>query len=531
MAEGLTQQQQKILIEYCEKINNLPDSYWFNIIHRDFLTNPKFEFLEHHIPKKQDDWKKFLSIINNIKHREATDYRKKYESNEEPAYRHIRDNEGQPQQHLTPHQFIKAAFKCNSPDEYKTLYNANIANFTKVSIRPFTPELIGLFNEGADVPVYYRSNYPSNLAQLYEFADKNLCDVHNSIPTPEDIAANGLEYLHEIDRQMEENKQVEFHRKDIAVNRQPETEKEKEAKSGEKLIKTFATNAFIAGTLVPPFVMKTDDKVIDFTGFQFEEKKGLGAVVLSKGDRKVLIDSSFYNSIIENSKILANAPAVTPEVIAKYERAAELDREKMRTNTASNFWHNYCVMCRQNANNISDAMKIAAEIVSKMPLGDQLHLKREIKKYNSLTGSKNGYNDRLVNFYEKNVKDLPVTRSIFTKESPQLVSDNYHDVIQKSGELVDKNSKVKIGDLVKMTFDFDDISTGKTRKLPPREYVITAASEDKNKIVLVDKENLSKYVLSRDEFLERRRKQEKVIDREQRKERKKEMKSSLAYSY
>ena len=528
----LTQQQQKILIEYCGKIQSADSFNTFNKLHGDFLAIPQFAFLKDHIPPvKQDDWGDYQWTVNTIKRREAEDYQKKYGIRDKPAYRHIRDASGDQLRILTPHQFIKAALKCENPDEYEQLYNANTANYRKTGIRPFTPKLVGLFNEGADVPVYYLPNTPENLARLYRFADKGLCDVHSSIPAPEDIRANGLAYLHEIDRQMEENKSPEFHQKDIGVNRQPEPEKEKEAGNEERLIKSFAANAFVTGMLVPPFVMTVNGKFNDFSGFRFEQVKDLGTVALSKGGRKILIDSSFYNRIIENTKIVAGAPAVTPEVIARYEKAAELDREKMRPNTASNFWHNYRVMCRQNASNLSDAMKIANEIASKMPPYEQMHFKREIKEYNRLTGSKDAYNGRLVDFYNENVKDLPVTHSIFSKESPQLVSGNYYDVIQKTGELIDKNSPVKIGESAKMTFDYTDIATGKTKKLEPREYIIVASSKDKNKVVLVDKDNLSKYVLPRDEFLQRMQKHEKAIEKEHRKEQKRELGSSLAYSY
>jgi len=529
MAE-LNQGQQKILIEYCEKIQSIGDFYWVNRTHNEFMTIPQFAFLKDHIPPvKQEGWENFLRTINNIKHREAEDYRKKYGSSEEPAYRHIKEADGKGQ-NLTPHQFIKTALGCKSSEEYERLYAANIGNFNKASIRPLTPELIGLYNEGADVPATYLPNTPENLAWLYKFADKGLCDVHSSIPTPQDIRVNGLEYLREIDRRMENNKHTEFHRQDIGVSRQQETEKEKEEREEEK-IQAFAARAFIAGTVVPTFVMKVEGKFKDFSGFHFEREKDMGTVVLSKGEKKILIDTSFYNSIIENTKILANAPAVTPEVIAKYEKAAELDREKLRPNTASDFWHNYRVMCRQSANNPSDAMKIAKEILSKMPPYEQMHFKREIKEYNRLTGSKDAYNERLVNFYNENVKDLPVKHSIFSKEAPRLVSDNYLDVIKKPGEPIDKNSSIKIGESVKMSFDFQDIATGKTRKLPPKDYVVTASSEDKNKVVLVDKDSLSKYVIPRDEFLQMTKKQEKEVKKEQEKESKKEMKSSLAYSY
>ena len=530
MAKDLSRQQQKILIEYCEKIQSAGSFYWANRTHGEFTAIPQFAFLKDHIPPvKEEGWKNFLRVINGIKRREAADYRKKYGNSEEPAYAHIKAAGGK-DQGLTPHQFIKAALNCKSPEEYEELYIASAGHFKKASVRPFTPKLVGLFNEGSDVPITYLPNYPGSLAWLYRFADEGMCDVHNAVPTPGDIRANGLAYLREIDERMENNKRKEFHRQDIGAVRQPEPEKEKEEREEEK-IQAFAARAFIAGTPVPAFVMKAEGKLKDFSGFCFEREKDMGTVVLSKGGKKILIDTSFYNSIIENTKILANAPAVTPEAVAKYEKAAELDHEKLRPNTASDFWHNYRVMCRQNANNLSDAMKIANEILSKMPPYEQMHFKREIKEYCRLAGSKNAYNERLANFYNENVKDLPVTHSIFSKEAPRLVSDNYLDVIKKPGEPIDKNSPIKIGESVKMSFDFQDIATGKTGKLPPKEYIITASSEDKNKVVLVDKDSLSKYVLPRDEFLQMTKKHEKTAKKEREKELKKEMRSSMAYSY
>jgi hypothetical protein len=310
-------------------------------------------------------------------------------------------------------------------------------------------------------------------------------------------------------------------------------EKAEEKKEVEQ-IKTFATGAFVAGTLVPSFVMVKDNKFIDFSGYRFEKESARdGAVILMKKDiesettKKILIDTTFYKSIIENSKIIAKAPEVTPEIIKKYEQKAELDHDRLRDNTSSNFWHNYRLMCRHNATNLSDAMKIANEIVSKMPLLEQLHFKRQVNEYNKLTGSKNSYNERLINYYNENVKDLPVTHSIFSKESTQLVPNHYYDVIQKTGEQIDKKLSLKIGSIVNMSFKFDDIATGKTQKLPTKELIIVAASAEKNKVVLVDKDNLSKYTVPRDEFLKQMQKHEKSVQ----KEKKREMKNTYEYSY
>jgi hypothetical protein len=79
MAE-LTQKQQKILIEYCEKIKGIANFDEFKKMHRMLLSIPQYEFLKDHLPPEQDDWADYKRIINNIKHREAKEYRKDYGS-------------------------------------------------------------------------------------------------------------------------------------------------------------------------------------------------------------------------------------------------------------------------------------------------------------------------------------------------------------------------------------------------------------------------------------------------------------------
>jgi len=530
MAVELSQKQQKILIEYCEKIKGMDNKNEYEETHQKFIKIPQFEFLKDKIPPVQEDWNDFRQTINKILSGEAEDYRKAYGDQETPAFERFTKNTNH---ELTPSEFIKTALKLQTVEEYGRFYNEHIGHIKKGTIRQFTNDLLGLYNEGADVPHITVSNNAKGWAVLYKAADSLRCDVNNMIPTPEDIRINGLDYLHETEIKMGQNMSVEYQENEIGS---PGIKARKENEKEEAKLDTFAINAMVMGTLVPPFVMKIEDKFVDFTGFRFEKMKDMGTVVLMKKnhdgtDKKILIDSSFYNSIIENTKIIANAPAVTPEVIAKYEQAAYLDRDKLRENASANFWHNYRVMCRQNATNESDAMKIANEILSKMPTVERLFMEKQMKAYNKAAGTGKAYNQRLLDYYNENVKDLPVTRSIFSKESPQLVSDSYHDIVQKTGEKIDKNSSMKIGGVIKMSFDYEDVVSGKKQKLPSKEFVIVASSEEKNKVVLVDRESLSKYTLPRDEFLERTRKHEKAMKKEQKREQKKEQKHSLDFSY
>jgi hypothetical protein len=209
----------------------------------------------------------------------------------------------------------------------------------------------------------------------------------------------------------------------------------------------------------------------------------------------------------------------------------EKDADERRSNTAVNFWHNYKILCRQQASNPQEAMDVARSIVRQMPQQEQAKLHRSIKAYEAATKPlvsnpllkafvkpRETYNQRILAFYEENVRDLPIrNRSPHGHEALSVIRHGV-DTVDTPGKSVDPALKLKIGDTVKLSLRCRTLFGESRKQLPVTAFTVVSASADLNKIVLLDKTGRSKYTLARDDFIAKMRKLEKKLDRKQRNE-------------
>jgi hypothetical protein len=130
------------------------------------------------------------------------------------------------------------------------------------------------------------------------------------------------------------------------------------------------------------------------------------------------------------------------------------------------------------------------------------------------------YIDRILKFYEENVKDLPIENKAVSDQTtlPSIVRNTaVHD---KSGCPLSPVTRLKIGDPIRLTITERDPFSNK--KIPiTKELILTSYSDDVNKVVLIDKDKLSKYTFAKDKFVNTVRDIEKQQNKIEKAERKK----------
>jgi hypothetical protein len=175
-------------------------------------------------------------------------------------------------------------------------------------------------------------------------------------------------------------------------------------------------------------------------------------------------------------------------------------------------------------------MEVARAIVRQMPKREQGKLRHSIKAYEAATKAlvsnpllnafvkpRETYNQRILNFYEENVRDLPIkNRSPYNHEAfPVRLG---RDAVDTPGKPVDPALKLKIGDTVKLSLQCRTLFGESRKRLPVTAFTVVSASSDFNKIVLLDRTGRTKYSLARDEFIAKMQRLEKKLDRKQRRE-------------
>jgi hypothetical protein len=235
--------------------------------------------------------------------------------------------------------------------------------------------------------------------------------------------------------------------------------------------------------------------------------------------------------MIDNAGITRKNPETTPEVLRLYDQMIAKDAEETRPNTAANFWHNYRILCRQQASNPQEAMEVAKAIVGQMPKREQEKFRRNIKAYEKTTRQlvnnpllrpfvrcQETYNQRILNYYEENVKDLPIKDT--TVNGGNALAAIRHGVtsVDTPGQKIDPTLRLKIGDTVKLSLDCKTLFGESRKRLPVTSFTVVSASDDLNKIVLLDKKGNSKYTLAKDAFAEKWRKHERKLKKRQRKQ-------------
>jgi hypothetical protein len=326
-------------------------------------------------------------------------------------------------------------------------------------------------------------------------------------------------------------------RKDCALAQSmAEENNDKNPTKTEEMQRKFAQFPYVPGVTVPPFALEDDGKLTPYSGFTFDKMGEDGkSVILTKwqiGQLKewVTISNTLYGEMIDNARRAANREEPQRETITRFEAMMEKDVDERRPNTAADFWHNYKILCREQASNPQEAMEVARAIIRQMPRREQVKLRQSIKAYEAATKPlvsnpllkafvkpRETYNQRILAFYEENVRDLPIrNRSPYNHEAFPI--RHGRDTVDTPGKPVDPALKLKIGDTVKLSLQCRTLFGESRKRLPVTAFTVVSASSDFNKIVLLDKTGRTKYTLTRDEFIGKMQKLERKLDRQQRRE-------------
>jgi hypothetical protein len=89
-------------------------------------------------------------------------------------------------------------------------------------------------------------------------------------------------------------------------------------------------------------------------------------------EERVAVSNTLYTEMIANAKRTVNREEPQRETVARFETMMEKDADERRPNTTANFWHNYKILCRQQASNPQEAMEVARAIIRQMPRREQV---------------------------------------------------------------------------------------------------------------------------------------------------------------
>jgi proteasome lid subunit RPN8/RPN11 len=531
------------LIEYLEKMNGMQNIEDIRKFHGSLTSIPEFAFINEYVPPPGDrPFDQYQAMAAQLHTKGFRHYRNLY--HEYPPPEHL-DYSRAPQPQAegpgsSPARFLEAARNLADPGDY-AFFNQQYNHFPEGSIKAVSSRHIAFFQGNNKIPDI-TDNTPENWAKLFNRANNFGVAVNNIIPHPVDVAEqgdHGMELIHDAFTALKNNMSRDFHAREFSRH---ETLAETQApypfpgkpsapaaakspqpasmRAEQRKLDIFVQNAYVPGTEVPEFTEMAGGVFIPHKGYRFARTENANqSIILQKEGRETAVSSTLYNHLITNTASFLNEKHITPEITERYEQAIGADRDKTRVNIASNFWHNYRVLCREQASNPQEAMEIAKSIIREMPCEEQEKFKAQIKSYEKTSRPPETYNQRILKFYEENVKDLPVDHSIFARNSIPSINRTV-DVIEKRGDIIDPRLRIKIGDTLNLNVAIDDLLTNKKKSLDAKNLVLVSASNDLNKVILVDKENRSKYVLAKDEFVSRVQKLEKQQQKTLKKERK-----------
>lgn len=263
--------------------------------------------------------------------------------------------------------------------------------------------------------------------------------------------------------------------------------------------------AVLGKTTLPEFSMITTKGIEVFKDLTVQKFNAAeNSYTLSNGDTTLTVTADTFKEINKPERYEKvfdeNTPAYEKLIDSQYEAYY-----KQRENTANNFIHNLSVYARKEANSPLDALTISKEIISRMDKEEKEKTRLLLKQ---MAREEETINQVLINTYYEAIKGVPLDReTILQKQSESIIAKPFADTISTNGALVDKDSKLKIGDTIKnMAFNVPKaFGTGKDRIF--EDLTVISASKDGNNIILMDK-NRSFYELPRDSVLEGYNKQQ-----------------------
>jgi hypothetical protein len=539
----LNREQHMALVEFLDQCSTKTNDVLMRDYAREITGIREFKFLENFLPPYDNgSWDSYKEKLREAHRRELYSYAGRFpdepyhESTSLPCLFEEGDRVMR-----TPLEFLTSCSGIEDSGMYREVYGDE-APFPQGSIKAVSPQRIALFHEGAALPLILLDNTPENWAKLYTQANDNGINVNGIIPAPDEIENLGTGMLRasedRLQNAMSKEWQEEEFRKDCDLARSMAGKADdRYLTRTEEAQRKFVQFPYIPGVEVPPFALEEEGKLTPYSGFVFDKMGEDGkSVMLAKRrvgepEEQVAVSNKLYAEMIANAKRAANREEPQRETITRFEKMMEQDADERRSNTAANFWHNYKILCRQQASNPQEAMEVARSIVRQMPKGEQSKLRRSIKAYESATKPlvsnpllkafikpRETYNQRILNFYEENVRDLPIkNRSPHGHEALTVIRHGA-DTVDTPGKSIDPALKLKIGDTVKLSLQCKTLFGESRKRLPVTAFTVVSASTDLNKIVLLDKTGRTKYTLTRDDFIERMQKLEKKLDRKQQRE-------------
>ena len=528
------------LIQYLQLAVNMNEKD-IQRLETTYLDSHEFKFIKEFLPEKKDVYSYKHSLENLL-----TKYTLSYEKttgkkinpscfvNSKTVFTDITTNAG-----FTVNEFLKQAVTVKTAEEYETLYKTH--SFTSVKVEYISPTKTGLYYPDSSIPVHITGTAAEDMVAQYDYAVKNGYDPIG-IPSIEDIKENGIEIIQEKLTDLTNKLSLEYTKNQEQIantmydehfnNSQTINTVDNHTTVHSNPLKEkhtyFINNHYELGCEVPSFGYRNDisGKISVLSGYKYIQSEDQNqTVILTKIEKNgnkssIAIPKHIYENIIENSKIIANAPHITPEIMDKYNEYALLDENKQRVNTAVNFWHNYKAYCRKHCNNESEAMDAAKKIVREMKPDEQIKLKNQMLRYQKLT--EQSYNDRLISFYKESVSDLKIHDTSGFHENTLNTIRHYTEVNTKIGSKLDENCNMKIGDVIKMNIDCKDVFKKSIFKQPAKELMLVSSCEENNTVVLMDKNKTSKFIIARDDFIQKVQKIEKKQIHTQRKQERQE---------
>jgi hypothetical protein len=531
----LNQREHQALVEFLSVCRNKDGASKLDAFYEDITGLREFQFLKDYVPRQENDsWTDYHESLNERYIAELVRYCKRFPDLPSPdglPHRQSSLEDGGRVQ-CSPADFLEAAREVSTAEEYREVYE-KFPPLDRGLVKAVSPRKIALFHEGAALPLLLEDNTPENWAKLYNKANDKGIAVNGLIPGPADVERLGTGIIGAAAEHWEnarsEQWQLEEYRRASAQDRH--------SPNPAILLKTFRDHPYTAGTPVPPFILQDENGAATYAGFSFKAMDNGGeSLTLAKKspegrEETVTVSAKLYKTMIDNAGITLNRPETTPEILRVYDRMIARDAEDTRPNTAANFWHNYRILCRRQASNPQEAMEVAKAIAGQMPKRERDKFRHTITAYEKATRKLTGnpllrpfvkpqetYNQRILNYYEENVKDLPIKHTGVSGRGSLGIVWRGAASTDVPGQKIDPALRLKIGDTVKLSLDCKTLF-GETRKrLPVTSFTVVSASDDLNKIVLLDKTGNSKYTLAKDAFTEKMRKLERKLEKHQRKQ-------------
>lgn len=510
-----------------------------------YLDSYEFKFIKDFLPEKKD-MQSYKHDLEGL----LTKYTLSYEKTAGQKIQNSRFvnaqtvfTEEQKNAAFTVNDFLKQAATVKTVEEYEALYKTH--SFTPVKMEYISPSQTGIYYPDSGIPIHIRGTTAEELVAQYEYVVKKGYDPIG-IPSVKDIQENGITIIQEKLAELKNKLDVEYIKKQEQIAQtmyeQSDTvsminKEQQHSIAPQNYHKEkhayFIHHHYDPGCDVPSFgyLNYITGKITVLSGYIFTQKTDQEqTIILTKIEKDgnwsaIAIPKHTYESIIENSKIIASAPHITPQIMDKYNECALLDENKQRVNTAVNFWHNYKAYCRKHCNNEAEAMDAAKKIVREMKLEEQIKLKNQMLRYQKLT--EQSYNDRLIDFYKGSVADLKIhDTSGFHESTLELIRHNT-EINTKIGSKFDTNCNIKIGDVIKMNIDCKDVFKKSIFKQPAKELILVSSCEENNTVVLMDKSKTSKFIIARDDFVRKVQK----IERKQMRTQKKQERDEYIISY